>query len=54
VIACVGDGHVPGMTRLLEDSSIETHSIRLKELKVKKRSPADVSSASFHVNYSTM
>jgi len=52
VIACVGDGHVPGMIKLLEEASIDVQSIRLADLQNKTISPTNGSSASFHVEYS--
>jgi len=32
IVACVGDGHIPGMTELLSGQSIPNKAIRLKEL----------------------
>jgi pheromone shutdown-related protein TraB len=52
VIACVGDGHVQGMTEMFEESLVETRSIRLATLQHKTESHVNGSSASFHVSYS--
>ena len=51
VVACVGDGHVIGMTELLEDSSIDVKTIRLSDLQNEKKRDQNVSAASFHIDY---
>ncbi len=49
VIATIGDGHVPGMLKLLKAKDIEIETIRLSELRDKK--DIDSSSGQFSVNY---
>ena len=51
MIAIVGDGHIPGLQKLLEkdDQSVET--IRLKELRKQQTIPTNASTASFSVEY---
>ena len=51
VVACVGDGHVNGMTELLEDSSIDVKTIRLSDLQNEIKRDRNVSAASFHIDY---
>ena len=49
IIACIGDGHVPGMSQLLKEKDIEIETIRLADLQEKK--DTDSSSGQFSVNY---
>lgn len=51
VVAIVGDGHLPGLKRLLEEKNIQVDTIRLKELRHQKKIPTNPSSASFSVEY---
>jgi pheromone shutdown protein TraB len=54
VVACVGDGHVPGMKSLLEDAGVGVGTIRLSELQKGTRQDRDASSASFHIEYENL
>ena len=54
IIACIGDGHVPGISKLLESKNIEFKTIRLSELRNHKKKEADSTSASFSINYKSM
>ncbi|UCD13701.1 MAG: TraB/GumN family protein [Thermoplasmatales archaeon] len=49
ITACIGDGHVPGISKLLEEKNIEFNTIRLNELRNKK--DADSTSAQFSIDY---
>jgi pheromone shutdown-related protein TraB len=51
IIACVGDGHVPGLSRLIKEKNIETHIIRLQELRAFEQKNTDTTSASFSIDY---
>jgi len=51
VIACVGDGHIPGLSKILTEKNIPMTTIRLHELQAIKKEPADTSSAQFSINY---
>ena len=54
IIACMGDGHVPGISKLLKSKDIEFETIRLSELRNQKpeKSDVDSTSGSFSINYS--
>jgi len=49
VVAVVGDGHIPGLTKLLDKEEIEYETIRLNELLNNKTGPKNTSSASFSI-----
>lgn len=49
IITCIGDGHVPGMSKLLQAKDIEFETIRLNEIRDQK--DTDSSSGHFSVNY---
>jgi pheromone shutdown protein TraB len=51
IIACVGDGHVPGISALLLEKQIPFETIRLVELQNHKTSENFGSSAHFSINY---
>lgn len=51
IIAVVGDGHIPGLSKLLTDKKIDFKTIRLSEIKDKKTSDLDISTASFSIEY---
>jgi pheromone shutdown-related protein TraB len=51
IVACVGDGHIKGLTRLLQEKNIKVDAIRLNQLRTITRKTDDASSASFSVNY---
>ena len=48
VIAVVGDGHIPGLTRLLEEKEIDFETVRLNELRAYENK-SNSSSASFTI-----
>jgi pheromone shutdown protein TraB len=54
IIACVGDGHVPGISALLQEKQIPFETIRLVELQNLKTSENDGSSAYFSINYKSL
>jgi len=47
VIAVVGDGHIPGLSKLLENKDINFETVRLSELRKFDPSKIDTSSATF-------
>lgn len=49
VIAVVGDGHIPGLTKLLEEKDLDFETIRLNELRKHETSNSNSSSASFTI-----
>ena len=51
IVAIVGDGHIPGLTKLLEQKEIDFETIRLSQLRNKETSTTDSSSASFSTEF---
>jgi pheromone shutdown-related protein TraB len=51
IVAIVGDGHIPGLSRILEKKEIDFETIRLSELRNKEPTETDSSSASFSMEY---
>ena len=52
IVAIVGDGHIPGLTKLLQQKEIDFETIRLSQLREKETKIADSSSsASFSMEY---
>jgi pheromone shutdown-related protein TraB len=51
IIACIGDGHVPGISHLLQSKHIKFETIRLHELTHKKKNAVDATSAHFTTRY---
>lgn len=51
IIAVVGDGHIPGLSRLLDKKEIDYETIRLSELRNHKSVEHDGSTASFSMEY---
>ena len=53
IITCIGDGHVPGISKILKSKDIEFETIRLSELRNLKpeKSNTDSTSGSFSINY---
>jgi pheromone shutdown protein TraB len=51
IVACVGDGHVPGISELLQEKQIPIETIRLVELQNHKKPESGGSSAHFSINY---
>jgi len=54
IVVCIGDGHVPGISRLLDEKKIPFETIRLQELQNWKRPETDGSSAHFSTNYNPL
>ena len=54
IIACVGDGHIPGVSELLNSKNIEIETIRLSELRTQEKKDSDSSSAGFSINYKSI
>jgi pheromone shutdown protein TraB len=52
IIACLGDGHLPGIAKLLEADNQEYEVIRLDELRKISPKPSDGSEAHFSISYS--
>jgi pheromone shutdown protein TraB len=50
IVACVGDGHIYGISKILDDNRIIYDTIRLNDLRNWKIK-SDVASASFTINY---
>jgi pheromone shutdown protein TraB len=51
IVDCVGDGHVPGISKLLEEKQIPFESIRLQELQSLKIQETDGTAAHFSIDY---
>jgi len=54
VIAVVGDGHIPGLSGLLEKNEIDYETIRLSEIRENTNSDNDSSSASFSIEHKSL
>jgi len=51
VVAVVGDGHIPGLSKLLDKKNIEFETIRLSELRKQDTAVSDTSTASFSIKH---
>jgi pheromone shutdown protein TraB len=51
IIACIGDGHVPGISKLLSEKQVPFESIRLQELQTLPTKDTDGASGSFSITY---
>lgn len=51
IIAVIGDGHVPGISKLLEDKKLNYEVVRLSELRKNTKKKTDSSSATFSLEY---
>ena len=51
IIAVVGDGHIPGLSKLLNKTEISYETIRLSELRSQKPVEHDSATASFSMEY---
>jgi pheromone shutdown protein TraB len=51
IIACIGDGHVPGISKLLTEKNIPFNTIRLQELQNYKPHPTDATTGHFSIKY---
>lgn len=54
IIACVGDGHVPGISQLLEQKHVPFETIRLQQLQAWKPPQTDGSSGHFSIQYTPL
>ncbi|MBN2599931.1 MAG: TraB/GumN family protein [Candidatus Thermoplasmatota archaeon] len=54
IIVCIGDGHVPGISKLLQEKQIPYETIRLQELQNIKPNKTDGTTASFSINYTPL
>jgi pheromone shutdown protein TraB len=52
IVACVGDGHIPGLSAILQDHKIYYETIRLPDLQRITPEPTDGATASFSTTYS--
>ena len=51
IVAIVGDGHIPGLSRILEKKEIDFETIRLSQLRSKEPTETDSSTASFSTEF---
>lgn len=51
IVAVVGDGHIPGLSKLLKQKEIDFETIRLSQIRNKDSSVSGSSSASFSTEY---
>jgi len=51
IVVCIGDGHVPGISALLQEKQIPVETIRLRDLQSRKKPETDGSSAHFSFQY---
>jgi pheromone shutdown protein TraB len=51
IIACVGDGHVPGISTILKEKQVPFETIRLQQLQSWKHPEQDGASAHFSITY---
>jgi len=54
IVACVGDGHIPGISTLLEEKQVPFETIRLQQLQNWKPPETDGSSGHFSINYTPL
>jgi pheromone shutdown protein TraB len=54
IVACVGDGHVPGISAQLQEKQIPFETIRLQELQTRKQPETDGLSGHFSINYNPL
>ena len=51
IVACIGDGHIPGISKLLNSDNIEYDTIRLSKLRERKTDEFGTESAHFTTEY---
>jgi hypothetical protein len=51
IIACVGDGHIPGMELLIKDKDLDVETIRLSALRSQKTKQTETQSGHFSISY---
>jgi pheromone shutdown protein TraB len=54
IIVCIGDGHILGISKLLEEKQIPFDTIRLSQLQTWKKPQTDGSTAHFSINYNPL
>lgn len=54
IMVCVGDGHIQGISEILQKNNIEFETIRLAELRDKPIKEANGSSAHFTTQYNAL
>ncbi|MEM0467535.1 MAG: TraB/GumN family protein [Candidatus Thermoplasmatota archaeon] len=52
IVACIGDGHIPGISTLLKQKNISFETVRLYELQKYGSAPGTSNSAHFSIHYS--
>ena len=52
VIAVIGDGHVPGISKLLDSKKLDYEVVRLSQLRKNAKKKTDSSTATFSLEYS--
>ena len=53
IVVCIGDGHVQGISKLLEQKQIPFETIRLQQLQNWKKTDSDGATGHFTVKYDT-
>lgn len=51
IVALIGDGHVPGITKIFDEKNVSYETIRLSDLRSIKSESMDSSQAHFSINY---
>jgi pheromone shutdown protein TraB len=51
IVACIGDGHVPGISFLLQEKQVPFETVRLHDLQTKQLPASDGSTAHFSFDY---
>lgn len=51
IVACIGDGHIPGISKLLKSDNIEFDTIRLSELRQIEKKDLDSTEGYFTTDY---
>ena len=52
IVACVGDGHIPGISKIFKDKEMEFKAVRLEELMGKDTTEKDTDTGFFTTQYS--
>jgi len=51
IVVIIGDGHVPGISKMLEEKKLEYETVRLSEIRNQTPAKGDSSTASFSMEY---
>jgi len=54
IVACIGDGHIPGISCLLQERQIPFEAVRLHDLQTQPQKDTDGASATFSFDYQPM